>query len=122
MDIIKSPQDQRKAFLHTGSLLQLLVAGDLAYAGIIDMPTVEEMGILIAKVSKGAIAGLVVLQLLPTKEKGYKYPPVQVLKAFTSLYKSLQEKLTEDEWQEMGLNTVVLEHCLCKLKRVRNLL
>ncbi|KAK7696533.1 hypothetical protein QCA50_001191 [Cerrena zonata] len=58
------PTDNMKAFYQVGDLIGMLIAGDLAYADIINKPTVEEMGKLVAKVSKGAVGGLVYLQLV----------------------------------------------------------
>ena len=102
------------------SLIRLLVAGDLAYAGIVEKPSVEEMGSLISVVSKGAVSGLNLLGLLPDKKtKHSKYPPTQVVNAFKLLFDRLKEALDAVEWNDMGLDTIVLEHSLCKLKRMK---
>ncbi|KAK7677631.1 hypothetical protein QCA50_019442 [Cerrena zonata] len=69
LDNSKDPSDGVRDFFMVGDLTGMLIAGDLAYAGVIDKPTVEEMGKLIAKVSKGAIAGLVYLRLLRSSPK-----------------------------------------------------
>lgn len=113
--------DRKKHFWLVGKLTRLLIAGDLAYAGVIDKPTVEEMGALIAKVSKGAIAGMVYLNLLPGRAKNYHYPARQTALAFKELYDRLKEELSDDERDRMGMDAIVLEHSLCKLKRMHKL-
>ena len=108
------------SFRQIGPLIRLLVAGDLAYAGIVEKPSVEEMGSLISVVSKGAVSGLNLLGLLPDKKtKHSKYPPTQVVNAFKLLFDRLKEALDAVEWNDMGLDTIVLEHSLCKLKRMK---
>ena len=108
------------SFRQIGPLIRLLVAGDLAYAGIVEKPSVEEMGSLISVVSKGAVSGLNLLGLLPDKKtKHSKYPPTQVVNAFKLLFDRLKEALDPVEWSDMGLDTIVLEHSLCKLKRMK---
>ena len=94
----------------------------MVYAGLIAEPSVEEMGSLIAAVGKGAVSGLILLRLLPPKPtRTYKYPPMQVVNAFTLLYNDLKSSM-DKEWVHMGLNPIVLEHSLCKLKRMKRLL
>ena len=86
----------------------------------VEKPSVEEMGSLISVVSKGAVSGLNLLGLLPDKKtKHSKYPPTQVVNAFKLLFDRLKEALDPVEWSDMGLDTIVLEHSLCKLKRMK---
>lgn len=111
-------QDGRNAFRLVGKLTRVLIAGDLVYAGMLDEPTVDEMGVMIAKISKGGIGGLRYLNLLPPHIPGYPFTPTQVLNAYTIVYNRLKEALDSEEWNEMGMNTLVLEHSLCKVKRM----
>ena len=106
------------AFHQIGPLTRLLIAGDLVYAGIITPPTVDEMGSLIASVSKGALQGLIKLNLVPPANKGDDMYPEKVTRAFTTLYHDLKGSLTSDEWKRMGMDVLVLEHSLCKFKRL----
>lgn len=106
-------------FHQIGPLTRLLIAGDLVYAGIIAAPTVEEMGGLVASTSKGALQGLIELNLLRPMEKGDGSYPDKVIHAFTSLYHNLKESLTSEEWKRMGMDVLVLEHSLCKFKRLK---
>lgn len=119
MQIVENDWDKGKAFFQVGTLTQLLITGDLAYANIIQKPGVEEMGHLIAVVSERAVSGLEQLGLLYGQKK---YTPEQVISVFTDLYNQLQEAITEGEWQNMSMDPIVLEHSLCKLKHARAVL
>lgn len=55
---VENGWDDGKVFWQVGSLTQLLIAGDLAYADIIQQPEPEDMGHLVAVVSKGATSGM----------------------------------------------------------------
>lgn len=103
-------------FTQVGDLIRLLVAGDLVYAGIFQGPTLEEMGAVITKVNKGAIAGLKKLGALPDQQD--KHTSDQVDKALSDVYNSLRSGLTQEEWKDMGMDVLTLEHSLCKYKRV----
>ncbi|KAK7696524.1 hypothetical protein QCA50_001182, partial [Cerrena zonata] len=105
------PTDNMKAFYQVGDLIGMLIAGDLAYADIINKPTVEEMGKLVAKVSKGAVGGLVYLQLVEQKSRNAKYSVDEVQPVFVNLYQRLKEDLGE-EWEEMKMDPIVFEHSL----------
>lgn len=113
---IDDPNDtESRAFYQVGDLVGMLIAGDLAYAGIIDKPTIEEMGNLVANVSKGAVGGLVYLQLILQKVKNAKYDAADVALVFINLYQSVKRDL-EANWNEMEMDPIVFEHSLCKLK------
>ena len=106
-------------FHHIGPLTRLLIAGDLVYAGIIAPPTVEEMGSLIASLSKGALHGLIALNLLRPAEKGDDLYTEKVTDAFATLYTHLEGSLESEQWKKMGMDVLVLEHSLCKFKRLK---
>lgn len=97
MDNSQDLSDGIKNFYPFGDLIGMLVASDLAYAGVINKPTVEEMSKLIAKVSKGAIVSLIYLQLLSAQHKSYVYPKYQTVNAFTEIYNYLKEELSDIE-------------------------
>ena len=109
-------------FYQVGLLARLLIAGDLAYAGVIPKPTIEEMGRMIALVNKGALTGLARLGLLNLPKKGTKLSKDEVTVAFKVVYEYLSNNLTQEEQDIMGIDTIVIEHSLCKLTRVSHLL
>ena len=101
------------AFTQVGELGRLLVVGDLVYAGIFEPPTLEEMGTMIHKVNKGAIAGLTKLHVLSGQHTAQ-----QVIDALSHVYDAVHSGLTQEEWMGMGMDVLTLEHSLCKYKRV----
>ena len=125
--MVKKTKNKQKpleynTFYQVGLLARLLIAGDLAYAGVIPKPTVEEMGRMIALVNKGALAGLARLGLLNLPKKGTKLSKDEVTVAFKVVYEYLTKNLTQEEQDNMGIDTLVIEHSLCKLTRVSHLL
>ena len=100
-------------FTQVGELVRLLVVGDLVYAGIFEPPTLEEMGTMIHKVNKGAIAGLTKLHVLSGQHTAQ-----QVIDALSHVYDAVHSGLTQEEWMGMGMDVLTLEHSLCKYKRV----
>ncbi|KAG6905847.1 hypothetical protein DXG01_000415 [Tephrocybe rancida] len=103
-----------KTFNGVGDLTALLIAGDLAYAGLVDPPTPEAVGAIIHKIDWGAVEGLRRLGLVV----GNKPTQAEVVSAFTSLYNYLAEELTDIEKQSMAFGVTMVEHGLCKITRV----
>jgi len=89
------------------------MVGDLALCGFIGMPTAEKMGELVARVGKSAKDGLKVLGLLPIDAEGER-----VKVAFVKLHGYIMANLDTCSRQDMGYNVVMLEHALCKYKRI----
>lgn len=83
------------------------------------MPEVDKMGQLIASISKGALDRLEWLMFLHEKEK---YITDEVKAAFEMFYNWVENALSAEEWKEMGLDPIILEHSLCKLKRAKPIL
>jgi hypothetical protein len=100
-------------FRNIGELTALLICGDLIEAGILQMPTAQEWGRLIHSLRMGARSGMSMLGL--TSDKASKS---EVSEAFVSLDKALQQELKEEEKSAMNYNVVMLEHTLCKIKRL----
>ena len=100
-------------FRNIGALSAILICGDLIEAGVVAMPSAMEFGELIHKVGKGAKDGMVMFNLV--KKNADKE---EICKAFSSLDLALQCELTEVEKEAMGYNIVMLEHTLCKIKRL----
>ena len=100
-------------FRNIGALSALLICGDLIEAGVVAMPSAMEFGELIYKVGKGAKDGMVMFDLV--KKNADKE---EICKAFISLDLALQRELTDIEKEAMGYNIIMLEHTLCKIKRL----
>jgi hypothetical protein len=100
-------------FPNIGGLSALLICGDLIEAGMLPMPTAHEWGGLIFSLDMGAKDGMEMLGLIK-KKAGRE----EVMEAFVSLNLALQQELKEAEKVEMCYNVVMLEHALCKIKRL----
>ncbi len=100
-------------FRNIGSLTALLICGDIIEAGIIPMPSSHELGKLIYKVGKGAKDGMLMFGLVRKGANAEDF-----CKAFTSLDNYVERALGVEEKKAMGYNVVMLEHTLCKMKRL----
>jgi len=101
------------SFKNIGHLSALLICGDLIEANILPMPTAHEWGGLIFTLNMGAKGAMEMLRWV-----GKKTSKVEVTEAFVSLDLSLREELDEEEKEAMGYNVIMLEHTLCKIKRL----
>lgn len=101
------------SFRNIGNLSALLICGDLIEAGILLMPTAHEWGGLIHSLNMEAKSTMEMLGFI-RKQAG----KAEVTKAFTALDLALQQELTEEEKAAMKYNVVMLEHTLCKIKRL----
>jgi hypothetical protein len=100
-------------FRNIGPLSALLICGDLVESGLVLMPSPNEFGELIFSVGRGAKDGMILIGLVKDSVSKDEF-----CEALESLYLSLQQELTEDEKEVMGFNIVMLEHTLCKIKRL----
>ena len=100
-------------FPNIGNLSALLICGDLVEAGVLDMPSASEWARSINKMGKGSKAGMETCGLV---KNGCGHE--EFCEAFVSLDKALQAKLTKEEKDAMGYNIIMLEHALCKIKRI----
>jgi hypothetical protein len=101
------------SFRNIGGLSALLICGDLIEAGILPMPTAHEWGGLIYSLKMGARGAMELLGFITVQaNKG------EVTDAFVSLDSALQQELTEEEKVTMKYNVIMLEHALCKIKRL----
>lgn len=107
------PAKKVKLFPNIGSLTALLICGDLVEAGILLMPSIQEWAGLIHRLGKGAKAGMEMFGL--TQKDSSKE---EVCNAFASLDLALQRELGTEEKERMGYNIIMLEHALCKIKRL----
>jgi hypothetical protein len=111
--LTSNKEDKKTLFQNIGSLTALLICGDLIEAGILDMPSAKEWATSIYKMGKGSKAGMEMCGFIETKGKGEEF-----CSAFASLDQALEKELKEEEKQAMGYNVVMLEHTLCKIKRL----
>jgi len=101
------------SFPNIGTLSALLICGDLIEADILSMPDAYEWGELIWTLKMGAKDAMEMLGLI-----SYQASKEQVAEAFSSLDSALQHELKEEEKKAMNYNVVMLEHTLCKIKRL----
>ena len=77
------------------------------------MPTAREWGELIYALKMGAHSVMERLGLI-----GKRASKVEVSEAFISLNLVLRQELKEEEKAAMNYNMIMLEHALCKFKRL----
>ena len=91
----------------------LLICGDLVEANILPMPSASEYAKSVVKMGKGSKDGMEICGLV--EKRGSLE---QFCAAFASLDQALQNELSEEERKAMGYNVIMLEHTLCKIKRI----
>lgn len=94
-----------------GSLVQILILGDLVYAGAVAMPTAQETEGAVRKLKMGGYDALEML--------GIPLSPDKAQSSFVDLYHALNSTLSTAEKEAMKFDTIMLEHTLCKIKRCR---
>jgi hypothetical protein len=100
-------------FRNIGPLTALLICGDLVEAGILPMPSAKEWARYINKMGKGSKEGMEICGLV-----GKNNSEEDFCTAFSLLDQALQIELHDEEKETMGYNIVMLEHALCKIKRI----
>ncbi|KAJ7133866.1 hypothetical protein C8R43DRAFT_894905 [Mycena crocata] len=104
-----------------GPLASYLLTADLFYAGVVEEPTVEVMGEVIATLNKGAAQGLQLLNLIPPrvtlKKTWRKTSTTNATQGFRQLYQKVLARLPPDILEWGGFDVIVLEHSLCKFSR-----
>lgn len=95
-----------------GLLVQVLILGDLAYAGAIEMPTAQEMEDAIRTLKMGGYDALDMLGIPLAASKSES-------SSFVELYHLLGGVLSSTEKEAMRFDAIMLEHTLCKIKRCR---
>ena len=103
-------------FTNIGPLTAYLLTADYVHAGMVKMPTLDEMATLIHSIGRGALAGLRALGLLPRGQQAATVNDVSL--ALDKLVNFLSEKLTEEEKKKMDFNLILVEHALCKFVRL----
>jgi hypothetical protein len=112
--LANSKEESTSKFYNIGSLTALLICGDLIEAHILPMPSSHELGQVIYKLGMGGKKGMKELSLVSEEDN------VDVFcKAFASLDTYVETTLGAEEKEAMGYNVVMLEHTLCKIKRLK---
>ncbi|KDQ53090.1 hypothetical protein JAAARDRAFT_100234, partial [Jaapia argillacea MUCL 33604] len=94
----------------SSELTSFQAAHHLAYTGICQMPTIEDIGLWISKnTNKGAYSSLANMGLLSISGA------VTITAAFRVVYDHLNTYLTKDDQQELGFDVIFVEHVLCKV-------
>lgn len=114
-----------KVFQQIGDLAGYLLSADYVYAGVVEIPTIEEMGTIIRKINRGAVAGLEILGLISprgrtTRGTYQKADEKECISGFRKLYEYLDGVLSPEEKDIVGFDTIMVEHTLCKLSRAVN--
>ncbi|TFK57945.1 hypothetical protein BDN72DRAFT_907268 [Pluteus cervinus] len=107
-----------KRFKGIGQLTALLLIGDLVAAGVIPEPGIQDWCQLISSVSKGAVAGLKKLSLLPPGPLSTSDGNKRVYETFSGLHSAITGQWDAAKQTQVGYNIIMLEHALCKYSRM----
>jgi hypothetical protein len=105
-----------KAFPQIGNLIRHVLTADYACAGKVQIPSIEDMGEVIAEIDAGGLKGLRALGYLDGISKPSKE---QVTAALRDVYEYLSANLTERQKRLMNFGMLLIEHALCKFSRCR---
>ncbi|KAJ7736466.1 hypothetical protein B0H16DRAFT_1730802 [Mycena metata] len=120
-DFLKQTSPSR--FQEIGPLAGFLLAGDFSYTGVVQSPTVDDVGEIIRGINTGGVKGLELLGLVRPREKGtgraFKMASMVEVKAgFSKLQGFLDTKLTAAQKAHMIFDPIMSENSGCKLTRV----
>lgn len=101
-----------------GDLSQYLLTADLCSIGLCQIPSPEEMGLIIHQLNRGAISGLKVLRYLSDLPNS-QLSAAGIQTAFLSFYQDVDQLLSDDQKINMWWNSVTAEHSLCKISRMK---
>lgn len=99
---------------HFGDLQKYLWVADMVCIGLVDQPTLDDLGRQIKLLGAGGQKGLQMLGLVKNRKGGTQE---EITAAVKSLYHYVDQTLTAKEKEEMDFSAVMLEHALCKLSR-----
>lgn len=107
-------QRKKKTYPTFGRLVAYLVAVDLAYVGLIPTPTIDEMAEVIEYINLGAVGGLRTFKLF----QGNDDKPEGAGQVFKMVFSYLDSALTDTQKEAMRFDIFMVEHGLCKGKRM----
>ena len=96
-----------------GSLCQFQLLADMHAAGLVDTPTAEHVGQVVASLRAGARDGLIATGHITGSSTA-----TATQRGFVQFFDDVTSSLTEDQIQLFGWNPIVAEHTLCKLLRM----
>lgn len=99
-------------FRGVNNLTLLQLTNNLAYLGLCEKPSFDELAAWISNNDLGAISGLEFLGFKKTLGQ-----PRRTRTALMLLYTHLEEHLLKEDQDTLTLDTVLLEHILCKVSR-----
>jgi len=102
-------------FASVGELIAFVIAADITCTHIGQFPSIEETGLIIASIGKGARDCLVHSLRLIAEDAIPEETGSMVLR----LYQYLDTHVTDEQKACMGFHGLMIEHGLCKYKRVR---
>ncbi|KAL0570957.1 hypothetical protein V5O48_010997 [Marasmius crinis-equi] len=106
---------QRPEFPAFGKLTSFLLAADYATAGAVPMPSAHEVGCVIYKVGLGSLQGM--------KRMGFPCDDADGTgDGFAFVYDHFRKRIDLDRQDQMGFNVFMMEHCLCKDRRLDGVL
>ncbi|KDR65602.1 hypothetical protein GALMADRAFT_81690 [Galerina marginata CBS 339.88] len=123
----KKMYDFMLTMYNIGPLSALLAVGDLIEATALAIPTSQVWGNLVAELSKGALAGLQNLGLIPAhyginannKSRALTVDErAHVTNAFVELHDYVEAKMHKTYKDLVGYSIITLEHGLCKRNRI----
>ena len=103
----------QKPWNGVGSLCIIQLLLDMCAVGLVDIPTVDEMGEVVGELRAGGMLGLEATGHLTasTSVNGIR-------KAFGQFYVDVARCLTGDELERLPWNSITAEHTLCKFHRM----
>ncbi|KAI0039942.1 hypothetical protein FA95DRAFT_1612179 [Auriscalpium vulgare] len=124
--IRKEKRDKKtiRVYPQCGELIGYLLTADYVYAGVVTMPSVDDVGWVIHDIARGGLRGLglmglVEIDLTLKQFKKHDKPPVAVVQqAFGIFYDFVSSALTPAQRAHMGWDVIMAEHLLCKISRL----
>lgn len=96
-----------------GPLCVYQLLADMHAAGLVDAPSVEQIGRLVGELAAGGKAGLVAAGYCAGSSSGR-----EVAAAFVKFYGDVLAALTQEQADRLQWTPIVAEHTLCKLTRM----
>ncbi|KAF8576425.1 hypothetical protein K439DRAFT_1622878 [Ramaria rubella] len=107
---LTSSHEGQKVFPQIGNLTGYLMAIDLSYAGLVQQPTAFELG-------RGSYSEMVIQGLVDGENDRTDCGSI-----YNTLHEKVEASLMEEELMNMKFDIFMLEHALCKKKRLRDAL
>ncbi|KIY61542.1 hypothetical protein CYLTODRAFT_426126 [Cylindrobasidium torrendii FP15055 ss-10] len=100
--------------LSFGGLTSLLLVEDLVYAGLVEMPSLEEFAKEAARLKMGAVSAMTEMSLVANGAS-----TAECSAAFVRVFNYLDDVLTAEQKAKMSFDMFMVEHALCKFTRCK---